>query len=217
MVVDDHPAFRDGLSRLLQEEADLEVVATPGDGEQAVELAGKVKPNVVVMDISMPKMNGIEATRLIKAENPEMAVLMISAYSYQSYIIAALKAGAAGYLLKNALLHDIVEAIRSVYSGESVFDMKITGKILRRLATDRVEPSVAAGTLQPLEVQILTLAVKGLTNKEIACQMEISEHAAQSHLMNIFRKLHVGSRTEAVLQGLRQGWLSLDNLPDDRE
>jgi two-component system, NarL family, response regulator LiaR len=215
MVVDDHPAFRDGLARLLEEETDLEVVATPEDGEQAVELAGKLRPNVIVMDISMPKMNGIEAAKIIKSNSPEIAILIVSAYSYQSYILAALRAGAAGYLLKNAPLQELVKAIHLVSSGEGVFDMKVTGNLLRRLAADKVEMRKDLEELHPRELQILASAAKGMGNKEIAGELEISERTVQTHLVNIFRKLRVSSRTEAVLQGLRQGWLTLDDLPNN--
>jgi len=217
MVVDDHPAFRDGLSRLLEEETDIEVVATPGDGEEAVDLANKLKPKVIVMDISMPKMNGIEAAKLIKSSCPEIAILMVSAYSYQSYVLASLRAGAAGYLLKNAPLQELTKAIRMVSSGEGVFDMKVTGNLLRHLATDKVEMRKDLEELHPRELQILTSAAKGMGNKEIAGELEISERTVQTHLVNIFRKLRVGSRTEAVLQGLKQGWLTLDDLPANQQ
>lgn len=217
MVVDDHPTFRDGLSRLLQEEADIEIVATPGNGEEAVELARKLNPDVIIMDISMPKMNGIEATKLIKAEMPQIAILLISAYSYQSYVLAALRAGAAGYLLKNAPLHEIIKAVRMVHSGEGVFDMKITGNLLRRLAADKVENRKDLEELHSRELEILCLTAKGESNKEIANQLDISERTVQTHLVNIFRKLRVSSRTEAVLQGLRQGWLTLEDLPGSQE
>ena len=217
MVVDDHPAFRDGLSRLLQEEQDIEVVATPGDGEEAISLADKLKPNVIVMDISMPKMNGIEATKQIKAIEPGIAILIVSAYSYQSYVLAALRAGAAGYLLKNAPLHELIRSIRLVNSGEGVFDMQITGNLLRRLAAEKGEKRKDIEELHPRELQILTYAAKGMGNKEIAGQLDISERTVQTHLVNIFRKLRVSSRTEAVLQGLKQGWLTLDDLPAGQE
>jgi two-component system, NarL family, response regulator LiaR len=216
MVVDDHPAFRQGLSRLLQEEPDIEVVATPEDGAQAVELSNKLKPNVIVMDISMPKMNGIDAAKLIKASSPETAILIVSAYSYQSYILAALRAGAAGYLLKNAPLQELIKAIRLVSSGEGVFDMKVTGNLLRHLASEKADVRKDMEELHPRELQILTSAAKGLGNKEIAGELEISERTVQTHLVNIFRKLRVSSRTEAVLQGLRQGWLKLEDLPASR-
>lgn len=217
MVVDDHPAFRSGLSRLLQEEPDLEVVATPGDGEEAIDVASNLKPNVIVMDISMPRMNGIEATKLIKSQNPEIAVLMVSAFSYQSYILAALKAGAAGYLLKNAPLQELAKAIRLAYSGEGVFDMNITGYLLRRLAKDKMEKNKNLEELHTRELEILSLVAKGASNKEIASQLELSERTVQTHLVNIFRKLRVSTRTEAVLQGLKQGWITLDDLPDSQE
>jgi two-component system, NarL family, response regulator LiaR len=217
MVVDDHPAFRDGLSRLLEEETDIEVVATPGDGEEAVDLANKLKPKVIVMDISMPKMNGIEAAKLIKSSRPEIAILMVSAYSYQSYVLASLRAGAAGYLLKNAPLQELTKAIRLVSSGEGVFDMKVTGNLLRHLAADKVEMRKDMEELHPRELQILSSAAKGMGNKEIAGELEISERTVQTHLVNIFRKLRVGSRTEAVLQGLKQGWLTLDDLPTNQQ
>lgn len=217
MVVDDHPTFRDGLSRLLQEEEDLEVVATPGDGEQAIELANKLRPSVIVMDISMPGCNGIEATKQIKANNPDIAVLMVSAYSYQSYILASLRAGAAGYLLKNAPLFELIKAVRLVHSGEGVFDMKVTGNLLRNLASDKADRRKSLEELHPRELEILTIAAKGGSNKEIASSLEISERTVQTHLVNIFRKLQVSSRTEAVLKGLRAGWFTLEDLPEYQE
>ncbi len=213
MVVDDHPAFRDGLSRLLSEETDLEIVSTTGDGEQVVGLANKLRPNVIVMDISMPKLNGIEAAKQIKATYPEIAILIVSAYSYPSYVLAALRAGAAGFLLKSSHVPELMKAIRLIYSGEAVFDLKATGNILRRLAADKVGKNKNLEELHPREMQILTIAAKGMGNKEIAKQLGISERTVQTHLVNIFRKLQVSSRTEAVLQGLKKGWLTLDDLP----
>ncbi len=217
MIVDDHPTFRDGLSRLLEEETDIEVVGTPGDGEQAIEAAVQLEPDVIIMDISMPKMNGIEATRQIKTNSPEMAIIIVSAYSYPSYIVAALRAGASGYLLKNAPLPELMKAVRLVYSGEGVFDMKITGGILRRLAADKSEKMKEGEELHPRELQVLNLAAKGGNNKEIADQLNISERTVQTHLVNIFRKLRVSSRTEAVLHALKEGWLTLDDLPGSQE
>jgi DNA-binding NarL/FixJ family response regulator len=142
---------------------------------------------------------------------------MVSAYSYPSYVLAALRAGAAGYLLKNAPLQELIKAVRLVHSGEGVFDLKVTGNILRRLAADKVEKRKDIEELHPRELQVLTLAARGDSNKQIASQLEVSERTVQTHLVNIFRKLRVSSRTEAVLQGLRQGWLTLDDLPDIQE
>ena len=217
MVADDHPTFRDGLSRLLSDETDLEIVANPGDGEQVVELAGKLKPHVIVMDINMPRLNGIEAARKIKADCPDIAIIMVSAYSYPSYVLAALRAGADGYLLKNSSITKLLRAIRLVFSGEGVFDMKATGSILRRLTNDKMEARKDLDELRPREMQVLTLAAKGLGNKEIAQNLEISERTVQTHMVNIFRKLQVNSRTEAVIQGLKKGWMTLDDLPANEE
>jgi DNA-binding NarL/FixJ family response regulator len=217
MVADDHPGFRDGLSRILSDETDFEIVANPRDGEQAIELASKLKPHVIVMDISMPRLNGIEAARQIKADCPDIAILMVSAYSYPSYALAALRAGADGYLLKNASIKRLLGAIRLVSSGEGVFYMKTTGSILHRLAGNKVEKRKDLEELRPREMQVLTLVAQGLGNKGIAQNLEISESTVQTHMVNIFRKLQVSSRTEAVLQGLKKGWMTLDDLPANEE
>lgn len=215
MVVDDHPAFRVGLSRLLQEENELEVVGTSGDGVEAIKLAAEFKPDVIIMDVSMDGINGIEAARLIKTNSPEIDILIISAFSYPSYILGALRVGASGFLLKSTPFQGIIKAVRSISSGEAIFDMKVTGGLLRHLATDSVEKYKGLYQLQPRELQILGLVAKGKANKEIAVLLDISERTVQTHLVNVFRKLQVNSRTEAVLQGLKQGWLTLNDLPDD--
>jgi two-component system, NarL family, response regulator LiaR len=211
MVIDDHPAFREGLTRLLREETDLEVIATLGDGLQALKSARELKPDVVVMDISMPGMNGIEAAKQIKEVSPDTAILMVSAYKYPSYVLACLRAGAVGYLMKDASLNKIISAIRLIYTGDSVFDLKITGKILFNLASGKAGMDHDQ-ELHPRELQVLDLAAKGRGNKEIGKQLSISERTVQTHLVNIFRKLQVNSRTEAIIRALKEGWLVLDDL-----
>jgi len=213
LIADDHPAFREGLCQLIEHEEDLECVAKPADGEEAVRLAIELLPDVAIIDIAMPKLNGIEAAGQIKAARPAIAILMVSAFGYESYILASLRAGAAGYLLKNAPLRELTNAIRSVHAGEAVFDLKAASKILRRLADDKGEKRGGLEELQPRELEVLRLAGKGMSNKEIAGELVLSERTVQTHLVNIFRKLGVGSRTEAVLHALREGWLTLDDLP----
>jgi DNA-binding NarL/FixJ family response regulator len=164
----------------------------------------------------MPKLNGIEAAKQIKLASPMTAILMVSAYSYPSYVLAALRAGAAGYLLKNAPLHELISAVRLVHSGEGVFDLKATGKILRRLATDKVEKRKDLEDCIRVNFRYRP-GFKGVGNKEIANQLGISERTVQTHLVNIFRKLRVSSRTEAVLHALKEGWLTLDDLPNRDE
>jgi two-component system, NarL family, response regulator LiaR len=217
MIADDHPAFRDGLARILQEENDLEVVATSGNGYEALELALKFKPQVIIMDISMPKMNGIEAVKRIKARAPEISIIIVSAYGYHSYVVAALEAGAAGYLLKNSRLLELKKSIRLVHSGDCVFDMKAAGRILANLTMEKPSKLRDLGGLRPREIEVLNLAAQGGNNKEIANRLEISERTVQTHLVNIFRKLRVSTRTEAVLRALKEGWIALDDLSLDSE
>ncbi len=214
MVVDDHPAFREGLSRLLSAESDLEIVAKAEDGEQARMIARQSRPDVIIMDISLPKLNGIEAAKLIKAEAPGIAILMVSANNSPFYIQEALKAGAAGFLLKEASLKEIISAVRLVCSGEAVFDMQVTGKFLHELL-DGKKSQKELEKLHPRELQVLALTARGIINKEIARSLNLSERTVQSHLVHIYRKMHVCSRTEAVLQGLKTGLLSLQDLPGD--
>jgi len=213
LVADDHPAFREGLCRLIEEEEDMEVVATAADGGEAARLAKELLPNVAIIDVAMPVVNVIEAAKQIKAACPATATLMISAYGYESYILASLEAGAAGYLLKSVSLRDLTSAIRSVHAGKGVFDLKAASKILRRLSPEKGNGGGGLGKLHPRELEVLKLVAKGMSNKEIAAELSISERTVQTHLTNIFRKLEVGSRTEAVLHGLKEGWFALDDLP----
>jgi len=213
LIADDHPVFREGLCQLLEREEDLECVAKTADGVEAVRLAKELLPDVAVIDVAMPRLNGIEAARQIKASCPATAILMVSAFGYESYVLASLRAGAAGYLLKSAAPRELANAVRSANAGEAVFDLKAAGKILARLAAEKGEEQRELEELQPRELEVLKLAAKGMTNKEIAEELFISERTVQSHLVNIFRKLDVGSRTEAVLHALREGWLTLDDLP----
>ena len=213
LVADDHPAFREGLCRFLGEEEDLEVIAKPADGEQAVRLAKELLPDVAIIDVAMPKLNGIEAAKQIKAACPNTAILMVSAYSYESYLLASLRAKAAGYILKNASLDELINAVRMVHNGEAVFDFKSISKVLGQLTTDEDTERKMLAELHHRELEVLKLAAKGRSNKEIAEELGISERTVQTHMVNIFRKLEVGSRTEAVLHALREGWLNLDDLP----
>ena len=216
MVIDDHPSFREGLTRLLQEETDMEVIATLEGGSQAVESARGLKPDVAIMDISMPGLNGIEAAKQIREVSPDTEVLMVSAHNFPSYVLACLRAGAAGYLMKNASLKKIISAIRMVHTGGSVYDMKVAGKTLRGLTASNVETN-RGNELHSRELQILDLAAKGKGNKEIAKELSISERTVQTHLVNIFRKLQVNTRTEAVIRALKEGLLTLDDLTPKKE
>lgn len=210
MIADDHALVREGTRTLLEQEPDLEVVGEASDGEEAVALANKLQPHVVLMDIAMPKVNGIEATKRLKARNPGMAVLILTAYDDDQYVMALLEAGAAGYLLKNVKGSDLVNAIRSVYAGEAVLHPAIARKVLSRLAAGPPPEEKAKAEISSREMEILKLAARGMSNQEIADKLFLSRRTVQSHLGKIFRKMDVGSRTEAVLKALKKGWLTLE-------
>jgi NarL family two-component system response regulator LiaR len=211
MLAEDHILVREGTRELLEQEEDLQVVAEAGDGEEAVRLAAECHPDVIIMDIAMPGLSGIEATRQIKAVSPAAVVLALTAYDDDQYIFAFLEAGAAGYLLKDVHANELIKAIRAVHAGESVLHPAVARKVIDHFAqpADRREEEDALDRLTERELEVLGLAAKGMTNREIAHELSLSTRTVQAHLSHIFTKLDVGSRTEAVLYGLRKGWLTL--------
>lgn len=212
LVADDHPGFREGLRRFLDDEDGLECVGLASDGEEAIRLMEELHPDVAIIDVAMPRLSGLEVAKRIKEMQPSIAIIMISAYDYESYVSASLRAGAAGYLLKNSSLRNIANAVCAVHAGEAVFDLKATGKILARLSAEKVGQAGKVETLSEREVEILKLTAKGLTNKGIGQQLNISPRTVQAHLVSIFGKLDASSRTEAVLHALTDGWLTLDDI-----
>jgi NarL family two-component system response regulator LiaR len=216
VIADDHAVFRQGTRELLAREADIQVVGEAANGEEAIRVVSERKPDVAILDISMPVLNGIDATRQIKRESPETRILILTAYDYDEYVIAMLDAGAAGYILKTANYADVVSAVRSVYHGEAVLDAMVARKVWGHFtAKPRGGPTGARGpeALSEREHQVLLQAAKGSSNKEIALALDLSWRTIQTHLRSVFSKLGVASRTEAVVKGLQEGWLRLEDLP----
>lgn len=211
LIADDHALVREGTRRILEREDDLEVVGEAADGEEAVALADSLRPDVAIVDIGMPRATGVEATRRIKAQHPEIGVLVLTVHDDDAYVHAILGAGAAGYLLKDVHGAQLVEAVRSIRSGEAVLHPSIARKVIGRLRGEAI-PGGLASPLTDRETQILSLAARGKSNNEIGAELGLSGRTVQAHLAHVFRKLAVASRTEAVIKGVRLGVIGLEDL-----
>jgi two-component system, NarL family, response regulator LiaR len=214
VLCEDHLITRQGIRRLLEDEKGLEIVGEASNGEEVVQLVTEIRPDVIVMDIAMPKLNGIEATRQIKLLSPQTSVLILSAYDDDEYVFALLKAGATGYLLKSVSGNELVRAIKAIHKGEPVLDPMVARKVVNYFRIKENVPQLEAetGHLSDREIDIIKLAAKGLTNKDIADSLHLSYRTVEGHLRDTFNKLGVGSRTEAVLHGLKMGWFTLEEL-----
>lgn len=211
LLVDDHKLLREGLRRILELEGNIEVVAEAGDGHEAVRMVGLHAPQVVLMDINMPGMNGVEATRAIKTSYPRVAVLVLTIHEDREYLLEVLKAGAAGYVLKDIDPDRLIEAIKLVYAGESVVAPGLTSKLIAELNTTRAHDT--SGTLDnPLsarEQEVLELMAEGIGNREIAGRLFVSEKTVKNHVTSIFRKLDVSDRTQAVVQAVKRKYVGI--------
>jgi DNA-binding NarL/FixJ family response regulator len=211
VLADDHAVVRKGIREFLEESREIQVVAEAIDGYEAVRLTGEHRPQVAVLDIQMPGMTGIEATRQIKAAFPATRVLILTAYDDDPYVFALLRAGADSYILKSAGSDDLVRAVKTTAAGGKVLDSEVAAKVVAQIASGR--PGAAREQIESLserELEILRLAGKGLTNKAIGVELNISDRTVQGHLANIYGKLQAGSRTEAVTKALKLGWIVLD-------
>lgn len=212
VLADDHAVVRKGIRDFLEYDGDIQVIAEASDGEQVKTLISAHQPDVVVLDIHMPKATGIEVTRWIKAQSLSVRVLILTAYDDDPFIVAALQAGAHGYVLKNAEADQIVAAVRSVYQGQSALGATIAQKLMLQLTN----PHPIENQLEPLterEQEVLQLAASGLTNRGIGLRLAISDRTVQGHLASIYGKLQVGSRTEAVTKAIQ---LKVIQLPETR-
>ncbi len=216
LIVDDHQVVREGLSSILTTRGDIEVAGMARDGREAVEKARQLSPDVVLMDISMPGMNGVEATRQIKQENPQTGIVVLSMYAEEEYIFDLIRAGATGYLLKDSDSSQIANAIRAVSRGESMIHPVVVSKILSeftQLSGSHSMKEEKGGKrkydLSDREITVLKLVAEGKTNKEIAKDLRISEKTVKNHTRSIFHKLNVSDRTQAAIQAIKEGLIDI--------
>ncbi len=209
LIADDHRLFRQGLRQICETVGHLEVVGEAENGEEAVELARRLRPDVVLMDIRMPVRDGVEATRLITESVPSARIIILTMYRQDQYVFEAIKAGARGYLLKDIDEQELVDAVRAVHRGEALIDPGLAARLLeefRRLSQSSAE---VVEELTPAEMDVLRLVAQGLDNKSIALRLKLSERTVTNRLSEIYQKLHVANRTQAALLALRRGWALL--------
>lgn len=206
IICDDQAVVRDGLEMMLNLEKDIQVVAVAQDGAQAVELTAQKQPDLVLMDLKMPGMNGIEATRQIHARFPAVKVLVLTTYDDDEWVFDAIRVGASGYLLKDTPREKVVEAIRGTVAGKSFVDPAVAGKLLDQVASRRAQPtSLLTDKLTERETEVLSLLARGLNNSEIAGQLHLSEGTVRNHVSAILEKLGVSDRTQAAVIAIQHG------------
>lgn len=204
LLADDHPIVRDGLSAIAETQPDMEVVGEAGDGEEAVALAEKLRPDIVLMDLRMPRLTGVEAIRRIRARLPRTHILILTTYDNDESIMEGLQAGAQGYLLKGSSRQDLLSAIRATARGESRLQPSVAGRLISRL-----QAGTMGMDLSPRELEVLKLIAQGKRNRDIAGDLFLSEKTVKAHVSSILKKLNAEDRTEAVTIGLRRGLISL--------
>jgi DNA-binding NarL/FixJ family response regulator len=206
LIADDHPVVRDGLVAILSTQPDFEVAAVAEDGQQAVELATTLRPDVILLDLEMPRLDGAAAIRQMRAADPGVRVIVFTAFDTDERILTAVQAGAQGYLLKGAPRQELFKTVRVVHTGGSLLQPVVASKLLRQVSR---EAEASVESLTPRELEVLQLMAQGLQNKEIAAQLVISERTVKFHVSAILGKLGAGNRTEAVTMAVQQGVIKL--------
>ncbi|MCF6093398.1 response regulator transcription factor [Microaerobacter geothermalis] len=216
LLVDDHQLFREGIKRILNMEADFSVVGEAGDGETACQLAQVLQPDVILMDVNMPHMNGVEATEIIHQYTPESKVIILSIHDDEGYVQKTLRSGASGYLLKEMEAEELIDAVKAVSRGEAYIHPKVTGPLIEELRRLSEKEQVMEGTsdgidylLSPRELEVLQLMAEGMSNRSIGEKLFISEKTVKNHVSSILAKMEVQDRTHAVVTAIKKGWIHL--------
>jgi DNA-binding NarL/FixJ family response regulator len=213
VIADDHHLVRQALMDLFKNQSDLKVIATASDGEEAIEIAARLNPDVIIMDITMPKINGLEATRCIKAKYPYIGILVLTVHTDNEHITGILQAGADGFLVKTASESEIIQAVRAVAVGDTVLSPAVSKQIFKYAFQYFKQPiPVNLNSLTSRELETLRLVAKGLSNKEIATRLGITTRSVKSYMTNVYQKMNVKSRTEAVALSLQIGILTLEDI-----
>ena len=208
LIADDHPIVREGLAKVLSQEDDIKVVGQASNGSEAVSKAKELHPDIILMDLQMPVMDGVEAMQRIKEEAPDIGIIILTTYDTDDYIFRGIEAGARAYLLKDSPPEEVLKAIRAVHKGESLIQPKVASRLLDRFSQLSRAPAPEEG-LSQREIEVLQLIAKGAANKEIASQLFIGESTVKTHIIHIFNKLEVKDRTEAVTEAVRKGIIRL--------
>ena len=210
LITDDHPIVRRGLIALFATKAGIEVAGEAGNGREAVEKAQELQPDVILMDLMMPEMNGIEAIQAIKEINPEAKILVMTSFATDEMVFPAIKSGALGYMLKDTNPEELITAIRQVYQGEPSLHPKIARKVLMEISNPTTKKT-SEDPLTDRELEVLKAVARGLSNQEIALELSISETTVRTHVSRILSKLHLASRTQAALYALKEGLADLED------
>ena len=208
LIVDDHPVVREGLTSMLSRENDIQVMGTAENGVVAIKKAAALQPDIVLMDLRMPEVDGVEAMYQIRTKNPDIKFIVLTTYDNDEYIFKGIEAGARAYLLKDAPREELFKAIRAVYKGDSLIEPAVAGRVLNRLAELSRQVKTSEG-LSDRELEVLRLMAKGTSNKIIAATLNIGESTVKTHIQSIFQKLEVNARTEAVTEAIKRGIIRL--------
>lgn len=213
LIADDHAIVREGLSSLIGRKPDMVVVGEAADGVETVDMARQLEPDIILMDLMMPRLNGLDAIQQIKGENNPARILVLSSFAEDEQIFPAIKTGASGYLLKDSSPQQLITAIRDVYRGESSLHPTIARKLMREIRGAPKDHPTPSDSLTDREVEVLKLVAQGYSNQEIADKLVVSERTVGKHVSNILEKLHLANRTQAALYALREGLTTLDQIP----